>query len=218
MPFGHAYFGHLMRPVILFVFLTLSLAASIGCVYLASDGVYLLVHVPAAMISYAGFGFCVLLNLAFLLGRRIEPRIGHIACELGLLFALVTMISGGLWGLEAWGKAWTWEPRLMGLLLTTLIFASWRLAQSQIVLHTQESASISAKLIVLGLPALIFTHVAVRLFGGMHPETLPPEAVNGGTHAGMWLTSIIAQIGLAASFVIWRTRPKALPKIDASDG
>ena len=76
------------------------------------------IHVPAAwlaLLGYVGLGLCGLFYivwrhpLADIAARAIAP--------VGLVFALLTLITGALWGKPMWGAWWVWDARLTSMLI-----------------------------------------------------------------------------------------------------
>lgn len=76
------------------------------------------IHVPAAwlaLFSYVGLGLCGLFYvvwrhpLADIAARAIAP--------VGAVFALLTLITGALWGKPMWGAWWVWDARLTSMLI-----------------------------------------------------------------------------------------------------
>src|SRR5271154_4995651 len=70
-------------------------------------------HVPSAYGMYIGAGACFFGSMAYLLkptdARDAFARAG---AEVAVVFGLIVMITGPLWGRYAWGTYWTWDPRL----------------------------------------------------------------------------------------------------------
>lgn len=81
------------------------------------------VHPGAATACYAGFGLCALASLAYLWPRtrsRRWDRLAAASAEIGVLFCVVTLVTGSIWGRASWGVWWTWDARLT---LTALLLA-----------------------------------------------------------------------------------------------
>ncbi|RZL35723.1 MAG: heme ABC transporter permease, partial [Rubrivivax sp.] len=83
----------------------------------------LYLHVPAAwiaMVCYGAMAFWALVGLAwktrlsFVLMRALAPT--------GLLFAVLMLLTGSLWGRPTWGTWWVWDARLTSALLLTLLY------------------------------------------------------------------------------------------------
>jgi heme exporter protein C len=76
------------------------------------------VHVPAAWLAtlgYVAMGICALFYivwrhpLADIALRAIAP--------VGATFALLTLVTGSLWGKPMWGAWWVWDARLTSMLI-----------------------------------------------------------------------------------------------------
>jgi heme exporter protein C len=81
------------------------------------------VHPAAATACYVGFGLCALASLAYLWPRtrsRRWDRLAAASAEIGVIFCILTLITGSIWGRPAWGVWWTWDARLT---LTALLLA-----------------------------------------------------------------------------------------------
>src|SRR5262249_29563858 len=81
------------------------------------------IHPAAATACYVGFGLCAVASLAYLWPRtrsRRWDRLAASSAEVGVVFCLVTLITGSIWGRGSWGVWWTWDARLT---LTALLLA-----------------------------------------------------------------------------------------------
>ena len=152
-------------------------------------------HVTAACGCYLFFIACVVINIGIQCGRKWPQGMAVSCCEAGIFFALETMLSGAWWGYHAWGAAWVWEPRITGMFLMTLFFVSWRIAVVILGEEALINKKLTASLIILGLPAMFFTHMAVRLFGGIHPSAIAP-AHHVGVEAIHVILAILGQISI----------------------
>ena len=166
----------------------------------------LIFHVPAAIFCYVFFIACIAVNIGIRAGKNVSPAIAIALCETGLLFAGITILTGSIWGYHAWGAAWVWEPRLTGMFLMTLFFLSWRLACAIAGPQITSKGQFTATLIILGLPAMAFTHLAVRLFGGIHPETMPTSAAT----TPIWQWGLITLLYLAIAAALTSIRRKII--------
>lgn len=86
----------------------------------------LYLHVPAAwiaMVCYGAMAFWALwglawkTRLAFVLMRSLAPT--------GALFAVLTLLTGSLWGHPTWGTWWVWDARLTSALLLALLYVGF---------------------------------------------------------------------------------------------
>jgi heme exporter protein C len=81
------------------------------------------IHPAAATTCYVGFGLCALASLAYLWPRTRSRRWDQLAgasAEVGVVFCVVTLVTGSIWGRGSWGVWWTWDARLT---LTALLLA-----------------------------------------------------------------------------------------------
>ena len=157
-------------------------------------------HVSGAILCYAFFLLCVVSNILIGLGKKVTPEVAVTSCNAGLFFAAETLITGAMWARQAWGAVWVWEPRLTGMLLMTLFFISWRLACAIVGPSIVGKGRLTASLIILGLPSMAFTHLAVRLFGGIHPETV---AQSGALPSSPGLMTAVVIGHLSIGLALW---------------
>ncbi|MBQ9394090.1 MAG: cytochrome c biogenesis protein CcsA [Proteobacteria bacterium] len=149
-------------------------------------------HISVAIGSYFFFLMCIVSCL--FIRKKHACSIAIASSEVGIANAVLTLVSGSIWAHYAWGVYWVWEPRLTGMLLTTMFFISWRLAVGIMGETAVRNKKLTASLIILGIPGMFFTHVAVRFFGGIHPS---------GTHAlnsapVLWWAFVLMGVGVAA--------------------
>jgi heme exporter protein C len=87
-------------------------------------------HVPAWVAMYSGIAVCAVASVVYLFkGHRAADRIAASAGELIVLFGLIGLVTGPLWGRKAWGVWWQWDARLTSALLLELIFIAYLLVR-----------------------------------------------------------------------------------------
>lgn len=67
-------------------------------------------HAPIAECALLAFGIAFVAAILYL--RSSDPKydvLGMVAIKLGLLFSLLVMATGMIWGRAAWGAWWKWE-------------------------------------------------------------------------------------------------------------
>jgi heme exporter protein C len=128
-------------------------------------------HVPAAYAMYLGWAICAIASVVYLVrrGDRIDV-LAHSSAEVALVFAVIVMISGPLWGRGSWGAFWTWDPRLTSSLLLTLIIAGYALLRA--LGRGEPERRFAAALAVLGACVAPIIHVSVTKWRGQHPTVL----------------------------------------------
>ncbi len=136
------------------------------------------VHVPAAWSSLLAFATVGIAGILYLWLR--DPRLdlfAESAAEAGLVFSVVMLTTGPLWGKPVWGTWWTWDARLTFTLILFFLFLGYRALRGAI-LDPGERARYSAVLGIMGLVLVPFVHLTVYLFRTLHPQpiVLKPSA------------------------------------------
>lgn len=135
-------------------------------------------HAPAAWSALLAFSLVGLVSVLYLWLQ--DPRLDLFAAssvEVGLVFSMVMLTTGPIWGKPIWGTWWTWDPRLTLTLLLFLIFVGY-LALRAALPDRSERARFSAVVGIMGLLLVPFIHLSVYLFRTMHPTpiVLKPSA------------------------------------------
>ena len=83
-------------------------------------------HVPAAFSSFLAFFLVFVGSIQYLRTRADKwDRLALCSAELGVIFALIVLITGPLWAKPIWGVYWRWEPRLTSMLITFTIYVAY---------------------------------------------------------------------------------------------
>jgi heme exporter protein C len=130
----------------------------------------LYLHAPAAWACLVAFSLVGLASLGVLWLK--DPRLDRFAessAEVGLVFGLVMLTTGPMWGKPVWGSWWQWEPRLTLTLLLVLLFVGYRALRSAID-DPGERARYSAVVGIMALVLVPFVHLSVYLFRTIHPQ------------------------------------------------
>ena len=94
------------------------------------------VHVPAAWISLGTFSAITLLSLVgyifkirnfFLISKSLAPS--------GLVFNIIALVTGAIWGKPTWGTWWAWDARITSMLILALFYimylVAWRIFENK---------------------------------------------------------------------------------------
>jgi len=85
-----------------------------------------------------------------------------------VLFGLMGLVSGPLWGRKAWGVWWVWEPRLTSALLMELIFIAYLLVRKY---GGPGSEKLAAATALFGTATAPFVYKSVDIWRTVHPKT-----------------------------------------------
>ena len=93
------------------------------------------VHVPAAWISLGIFSLITFLSMIgyifrirnfFLISKSLAPS--------GLVFNIVALVTGSIWGKPTWGTWWAWDARITSMLILVLFYimylVAWRIYEN----------------------------------------------------------------------------------------
>jgi heme exporter protein C len=142
------------------------------------------VHVPAAWSAMMAFSLVGLVSILYLWLR--DERLDAFAAasaEVGLVFSVIMLTTGPIWGKPIWGTWWTWDARLTLTLILFLLFLGYMTLRSAIH-DPAERARFSAVVGIMGMVLVPFIHLSVYLFRTLHPKpivlkasapSLPPE-------------------------------------------
>jgi len=130
-------------------------------------------HVPCAWTSALAFLVAAGYSAAYL--TRRNPRHDDVAAgavRLGLLFAVLALVTGALFARIMWGAYWNWDPRESSFLLLIFLYAAYlflRAAVEDPERRARMSAAYALFAAVL-MPFLFF--VAPRVTSSLHPQTV----------------------------------------------
>jgi len=167
-------------------------------------------HVPCAWTSSLAFVVAAAYSLAYLIKRNPwHDEVAHSAVKIGLLFGVLTLITGSLFASIMWGTWWNWDPRESSYLLLVFLYAAYLFLRAAVD-DPERRARIAAAYALFAavvMPFLVF--VAPRVTASLHPQTVinpqgrilmdtPTRAVFFGALAGfsglfLWLLSLDAR-------------------------
>lgn len=118
------------------------------------------IHVPAAWMA---LGTYIMIGIGSLLSIVWQIRMGYIlsiaAAPLGAAFALITLITGSIWGKPIWGTWWVWDARLTSMLVLFFLYLGYIgvVGAGDDMMRAHKPASIIALLGVINVPIVKFS-------------------------------------------------------------
>jgi heme exporter protein C len=165
-------------------------------------------HAPAAYAFYLGGAACFFASARYLVRPSAASNAwAEAGAEVALLFGLMVLTSGPLWGKKAWGFYWTWDPRLTTMLLSVLLYAAMLIFRKYVG-HGDAERRFAAAFGVLGTVLLPIIHYAVRLWGGNHPTVIGKGGGGLGAVEMKWAlgAGFLTMTGLALLLLALRAR------------
>ena len=110
-------------------------------------------HVPCAWTAALAFIVAAAYSVAWLIKR--EPRfdaVAETAVRLGLLFAVLTLVSGSLFAKIMWGSYWNWDPKEVWTFVIWVVYAGHLHARGRGRVHSRRLREVHRS--ALGVGAL----------------------------------------------------------------
>jgi heme exporter protein C len=126
------------------------------------------VHVPNAILSLTSYLVLTLGSLIFLIWRiKLADIIASVAAYLGLLFTLLALITGSIWGKPMWGTWWIWDARLTSELILLFLYLGYISLRSNLLQQSQDLKP-AALLAIIGSIDLPIIHYSVQWWATLH--------------------------------------------------
>jgi heme exporter protein C len=157
-------------------------------------------HAPIAETALVAFGIAFVAAILYL--RAPDPkwdRLGYCAVRLGLLFSLLVMGTGMIWGKAAWDAWWAWEPRLTTFLIVCFLYSAYFVLR-QVVEEESRRATFAAVFAIIAFIDVPITFFATRYMPeGLHPVVI--TAGDTGMEGSMFLSFMISMAGMTLLLV-----------------
>ena len=143
--------------------------------YKQSDSVRIMyVHVPAAWISLGIFSIISILSFGILIFKNKNfSLITKSLAPSGLVFNLIALVTGSIWGKPTWGTWWAWDARITSMLILLLFYIlfilSWR-----IIDQNEKAIKVSSIIAIIGLINVPIIKFSVDWWSTLHQ----PASVN----------------------------------------
>ena len=126
-------------------------------------------HVPAWMAMYSAIAVCTVASAIYLFqSKPAADRFAVSSAEIAVLFGLMGLVTGPLWGRKAWGVWWQWDARLTSALLMELIFVAYLLVRKY---GGPGSEKLAAATALFGGATAPFVYKSVDIWRTIHPKT-----------------------------------------------
>ena len=178
--------------------------------YIQGDSVRIMyVHVPSSFISLACFGFigiASILNLIFKI--KFIPLMAKSLAPIGCVFALISIVTGSLWGKPTWGTWWVWDARLTSMLILLLFYLGYIFVW-KLVNNFEKANKISSVIAIVGLFNLPVIKYSVDWWNTLHQPSSITLTSSPTIHYSMLIPLLIMLLGMVIySFIIFLMKYK----------
>ena len=129
-------------------------------------------HVANAWLGMLAFTTAFVAGILYLVTKRsIWDLVGVSAVEIGLVFMLITIVTGSIWARPAWNTWWTWDPRLTTVTIMELAYAAYLMLRSGIE-EPEKRARFGAVYSIIAFIVVPLTFFSIRLLRTIHPVVI----------------------------------------------
>ena len=157
------------------------------------------VHVPAAWISLGIFSSITFLSIIgyifkirnfFLISKSLAPS--------GLVFNIVAIVTGSIWGKPTWGTWWAWDARITSMLILVLFYimylVSWRIYENK-----DKVFKISTVITILGIINVPIIKYSVDWWNTLHQ----PASINILSKSSIHVSMLVPLLIMTAAFALF---------------
>jgi heme exporter protein C len=122
------------------------------------------IHVPVALTAYACFGWAAWKALRLLWTREQRYDLeSYTAVHMGVIFGILTLVTGSIWARISWGVWWSWSERQLVLFLVLFLFYSAYFMLRYSTDPGPRRANMSAVYALFGVVLIPVSFLAIRL-------------------------------------------------------
>jgi heme exporter protein C len=130
-------------------------------------------HVPCAWAATLAFIVGAIYSALFLWKKN--PWYDDIAAasiRIGLVFGVLTLVTGSLFANIMWGTWWNWDPRESSYLLLVFLYGAYLFLRAAVEDPERRPRIAAAYALFAGVLMPFLTIVAPRVTASLHPQTV----------------------------------------------
>ena len=164
-------------------------------------------HVSSAFSAFLGFLMVFVGSIQYLRTRQAKwDHLALSAAELGVIFAIIVLITGPIWARPIWGTYWRWEPRLTSMLILFSVYVAYLMVRAYA--PSFQARRFAAVLGILGFANIPLVYYSVYLWSP--DQQLHPRDVSLSTE--MLFTRYLGYVTFSLLFLYLLQRRIALEK------
>ena len=165
--------------------------------YVQGDSVRIMyVHVPASLLALACFGFIGITSISTLIFKiKILPLMAKSLAPVGFIFALISIVTGSLWGKPTWGTWWVWDARLTSMTVLLIFYLAYMVIW-KFVNNFEKANKISSVIAIIGSLNLPIIKYSVDWWSTLHQSSSITLTSVPTIHYTMLIPLIVMLIGM----------------------
>ncbi len=157
------------------------------------------VHVPAAWISLGIFSVITFLSIVgyifkirnfFLIAKSLAPS--------GLVFNIIALVTGSIWGKPTWGTWWAWDARITSMLILALFYTMYLVAW-RIFEDNDKVFKVTSIITILGIINVPIIKYSVDWWNTLHQ----PASINILSKSSIHISMLFPLMTMTAAFALF---------------
>ena len=157
------------------------------------------VHVPAAWISLGIFSVITFLSIIgyifrirnfFLIAKSLAPS--------GLVFNIIALVTGSIWGKPTWGTWWAWDARITSMLILALFYIMYLIAW-RIFEDNDKVFKVTSIITILGIINVPIIKYSVDWWNTLHQ----PASINILSKSSIDISMLFPLLTMTAAFALF---------------
>ena len=157
------------------------------------------VHVPAAWISLGIFSVITILSIVgyifklrnfFLIAKSLAPS--------GLVFNIIALVTGSIWGKPTWGTWWAWDARITSMLILAFFYimylVAWRVFEDK-----DKVFKVTSIITILGIINVPIIKYSVDWWNTLHQ----PASINILSKSSIHISMLFPLMTMTAAFALF---------------
>jgi heme exporter protein C len=173
------------------------------------------IHVPASLLSQSAY---IMMALAGLVGlvwnMKMSFLVAKVIAPIGASLAIVSLLTGAIWGKPTWGTWWVWDARLTSMLI--LLFLYFGVIAIYNAIENDEMANKAAAILsIVGSINIPVIKYSVEWWNTLHQSATITLTKKPTMAPEMFIPLILTIVGFYCWFAVWvfaRTRNEILFK------
>ena len=142
--------------------------------YIQGDSMRIMyIHVPSAWLALMTYTILAGSSVLWFITRNpIFSIIARSIAQIGMIFTLISLVTGSIWGKPTWGVWWVWDARLTSMLLLFFLYLAY-IFLWQSITNKDLASKISAALAIVGFVNIPIIKFSVDWWNTLHqPATI----------------------------------------------